>query len=71
VGTAREDGCPVIEDDVLLGAGARVLGPIRVGRNAVIGANAVVLSDIPPNSVAAGMPARVVRERSSSPAEEA
>jgi serine O-acetyltransferase len=71
VGTAREDGCPVIEDDVVVGAGARVLGPVRVGRNAIIGANAVVLSDIPPNSVAAGMPARVVRERSSSPAEEA
>ena len=62
VGTARDDGCPVIEDDVVLGAGARVLGPVRVGRNAVIGANAVVLTDIPPYSVAVGMPARVVRD---------
>jgi serine O-acetyltransferase len=62
VGTARDDGCPVIEDDVVLGAGARVLGPVRVGRNAVIGANAVVLTDIPPDSVAVGMPARVVKD---------
>jgi serine O-acetyltransferase len=60
VGTARDNGHPVIEDDVLLGAGARVLGPVRVGRNAVIGANAVVLSDIPADSVAVGVPARVV-----------
>lgn len=60
VGTAKENGHPVIEDDVVLGAGARVLGPIRVGARAVIGANAVVLSDIPPDSAAVGMPARVV-----------
>lgn len=60
VGTARDDGCPVIEEDVTLGAGARVLGPIRVGARSVIGANAVVLDDIPPDSVAVGMPARVV-----------
>jgi serine O-acetyltransferase len=60
VGTARDNGCPVIEDDVVLGAGARVLGPVRVGARAVIGANAVVLSDVPPDSVAVGMPARAV-----------
>jgi serine O-acetyltransferase len=67
VGTARDGGCPVIEDDVVLGAGARVLGPIRVGRSAVIGANAVVLSDIPAGCVAAGMPARVVKDRGTPP----
>lgn len=59
IGTAREDGWPVIEDDVVLGAGARVLGPVRVGRDSVVGANAVVLSDVPPGSVAVGVPARV------------
>ncbi len=61
VGTAKDNGCPVIEDDVVVGAGARVLGPVRVGARAVIGANAVVLADIPPDGVAVGIPARVVR----------
>ena len=52
---------PVIEDDVQIGAGAKVLGPIRVGRGAVIGANAVVLHDVPPGAVVVGIPARVLR----------
>jgi serine O-acetyltransferase len=60
VGASRDDGCPVVEEDVTIGAGARVLGPIRVGARAVIGANAVVLDDVPPDAVAVGMPARVV-----------
>jgi serine O-acetyltransferase len=59
IGTAKDNGCPVIEDDVVIGCGARVLGPIRVGRGAVIGANAVVLSDVPPGAIASGIPARV------------
>lgn len=60
VGTAKDDGCPVIEDDVTLGAGARVLGPVHIGKGAVIGPNAVVLHDIPAGAVAAGVPAVVV-----------
>lgn len=59
VGT-KDNGCPVIEDDVVVGAGARVLGPVRVGARAVIGANAVVLADVPAGSVVVGIPARVV-----------
>ena len=59
VGTARGDGHPVIEDDVVIGCGARVLGAVRVGARAVVGANAVVLTDVPPDSVAVGVPARV------------
>ena len=52
---------PVIEDDVQIGVGAKVLGPIRVGRGAVIGANAVVLHDVPAGAVMVGIPARVLR----------
>lgn len=43
----------------MIGAGSVVLGPIRVGNNVTIGANSVVLSDVPDNSVVCGSPARV------------
>ena len=56
-------GVPVIEDDVFIGAGAKVLGDIRIGRRAVIGANAVVLESVPADTVVAGVPARVIRSR--------
>jgi serine O-acetyltransferase len=59
VGTARDDGYPVIDDDVVVGCGARILGRVHVGRGAVIGANAVVLEDVPPHALAAGVPATV------------
>ena len=59
VGTAKDNGCPVIEDDVVVGCGARILGPIRIGKGAFIGANAVVLSDVPAGAVVSGIPARV------------
>lgn len=60
-GRSHFEGVPVIEDDVFIGAGACVLGPVRVGRGAVIGANAVVIEDVPARSVVAGVPARVIR----------
>lgn len=67
VGTAKDNGFPIIEDDVMVGAGARILGPVRVGRGAIIGANAVVLSDVPAGAVVTGVPG-VVHERLNAPA---
>lgn len=50
-------GRPAIGDEVVIGAGAKVLGPICVGNGARVGANAVVLSDVPPGALAVGVPA--------------
>jgi serine O-acetyltransferase len=61
VGTSKDNGYPTIGDDVTVGVGARILGPVHVGDGAVIGANAVVLVDIPAGSVAVGVPARIVQ----------
>jgi serine O-acetyltransferase len=55
-----EPCAPRIGNNVDIGAGAKLLGPITVGDNVVIGANAVVITDIPPNSVAVGVPARIL-----------
>lgn len=52
---------PVIGNNVEINAGARVLGPVRVGNNVIIGANAVVVKDLPDNCVAAGIPAKIIR----------
>lgn len=51
----------LIEDNVWIGGGATVLGPVRIGENSVIGAGTVVTRDVPPNSIAVGNPARVIR----------
>jgi serine O-acetyltransferase len=53
-------GSPVIGSRVDIGAGAKILGPIRICDDVAIGANAVVLIDVPPNSIAVGVPARVL-----------
>jgi serine O-acetyltransferase len=60
-GRSRLVGVPVIGDRCFLGPGAKILGPITVGEDSVVGANAVVIHDVPPRSVVAGVPARVVR----------
>lgn len=54
---------PVLGDDVYIGAGAKILGNIRVGNNVSIGANAVVLRDVPDNSIAVGIPARIISKK--------
>lgn len=51
-----------VEDDVWIGSGAIITDGVRIGRGAVIAAGAVVTSDVPPHTVAAGVPARVIRE---------
>ena len=51
---------PTLQDNVVIGSGAQVLGPITVGKNAKIGANAVVTKDVPENGVMVGIPAKNV-----------
>jgi serine O-acetyltransferase len=52
--------CPIIGDNCYIGAGAKIIGDIRIGNNCQIGASAVVLKDVPDNSVVVGIPARIV-----------
>jgi putative colanic acid biosynthesis acetyltransferase WcaB len=58
---------PIIGNDVELGAGCLVLGPIHVGNGAVVGAGAVVVHDVPPDAVVIGQAAQVLRIKSSEP----
>jgi serine O-acetyltransferase len=58
-----ERGSPVIGNRVDIGAGAKILGPIHIGDDVAIGANAVVIRDVPSNSVAVGIPARILPRR--------
>jgi len=56
-------GAPILEDGVIVGSGAKILGPIRIGAGARIGANAVVISDVRPGATVAGVPAREITKR--------
>lgn len=62
-GTGKDVGKrhPTLGNNVMVGAGAKVLGPLNVGNNVKIAAGAVVLKDVPDNSTAVGIPAKVVR----------
>lgn len=62
-GTGKDKGKrhPTLGDNVMVGAGAKVLGPINIGNNVKVAANAVVLKDIPDNCTAVGVPARIAR----------
>tara|TARA_Y100001970_G_scaffold12027_1_gene13780 strand:+ start:227 stop:796 length:570 start_codon:yes stop_codon:yes gene_type:complete len=55
---------PTLEDNVVVGSGAQILGPIRIGRNSLIGANAVVTKDVPEKSIMVGIPAKRVGDAS-------
>ncbi len=62
-GTGKEHGKrhPTLCDNVMVGVGAKVIGSFTVGENSKIGANSVVLSEVPPNSTVVGVPGRVVK----------
>ncbi len=62
-GTGKDVGKrhPTLGDNVMIGAGAKVLGPVKIGSNSKIAAGAVVLREVPENSTAVGIPAKVVR----------
>jgi len=62
-GTGKDRGKrhPTLEDGVMVSAGAKILGPFKVGHNAKIGAGSIVLKEVPPNATVVGVPGRVVR----------
>jgi len=60
-GFARGKRHPTVGDDVTIGSGAKLLGPVEVGHGAKVGANTVVISDVPPNSTVVGNPGHPVR----------
>ncbi len=64
-GTGKEKGKrhPTIGDNVMIGCGAKILGPFTVGDNSKIAAGAVVLSEVPPNSTCVGVPARITKRK--------
>ena len=63
-GTGKETGKrhPTIEDNVMISAGAKILGSFTIGENSKIGAGSVVLNEVPPNSTVVGVPGRVVKQ---------
>lgn len=64
-GTGKDIGKrhPTLESDVVVGAGAKILGPIRIGSGSKVGANAVVLKDLLANATAVGIPARMIFQK--------
>lgn len=65
-GTGKDTGKrhPTIADDVVIGAGAKVLGPFTVGKGSKVGAGSIVLKEVPPNCTVVGNPGRIVRKGS-------
>ena len=64
-GTGKETGKrhPTVGNDVIIGAGAKVLGPITIGDNSKIGANSVVLKNVPENSTVVGIPGKIINNK--------
>ena len=63
-GTGKETGKrhPTLKDNIVVGAGAKILGNITIGSNAYVGANAVVLKDVPPDTTIVGVPGRITKQ---------
>ncbi len=60
---AEKNQTPILADNIFIGAGAKIIGPVRIGRFSRIGANAVVLHDVPDGATVGGIPAKVLRMR--------
>lgn len=60
--TDEKHGVPIIGDNVLIGAGAKILGGITIGDNVTIGANSVVLKDVPSGATVGGIPAKILKQ---------
>lgn len=65
VGGGSPGTSATIEDDCVLGAGAKIFGSVHIGKGAKIGANAVVLTDVPAGATAVGVPARIIMKHAS------
>lgn len=64
-GRGNSCGLPIIGDNVVIGAGACILGDVRIGDNIEVGAGAVVITDIPENCTAVGIPAKIMKKEKS------
>lgn len=61
IGYSNIEDCPILGDDVVVNAGAKIIGNVRVGNRTTVGANAVVVKDVPDNCTVVGVPAYIVR----------
>lgn len=61
IGGRKGNKLPIIGDNVMIGVGAVIIGDVRIGNNVKIGANAVVITDLPDNSIAVGVPAKIIK----------
>ncbi len=60
-GTSKKYEVPVIGDNCEIAPGAKVIGPVKIGKNCIVGANAVVIRDVPDNTIVGGVPAKVLK----------